>query len=82
MTSSITAPDNLESGFADYEDDALIWLHQNTGSTIDGYAALDQREQKMAQQFGMPLWRIVVPALEREMRARDMVFVPMESKLA
>jgi hypothetical protein len=54
----------------------------NTGSTIDGYAALDQRERNMAQQFGMPLWRLVVPALEREISARGMAFVPMDSKLA
>ena len=82
MSTSNAVSKNLESGFADYENDALLWLHHNTGSTIDGYAVLDQRERNMAQQFGMPLWRLVVPALEREMSARGMAFVPMDSKLA
>jgi hypothetical protein len=81
VSSNISVPSNLVSGFAGYQDEALLWLHHNTGSTIDGYAALDQRERNMAQQFGMSLWRLVVPALEREMSARGMAFVPMDSKL-
>lgn len=76
--SSSWATVDLAKGFANYEEAALLWLHQSITQTLSQYNQLGGTEGDAAQRFGVPLWKVVAPAIERELTSRSIAFASIK----